>query len=218
MGWIMNHRSKIFALAFTLIVVSGWSHGSIAGKLYRWVDSEGLVHYGDSIPPEYSKSDRDVLNEQGIKIDTLPRQPTDEEVTIAQQAAENAAVDRIRAEELQERDNVLLSTYLSVEEIQALRDRRIELLDGRIHVTEIYLSSLHEKLAKLQKDASMFQPYNSDPDAPLIHDWLAKELANTLNSILVYDETLSKTHSQQEEMLTKFNTDIERFVELTRVN
>ena len=217
-GLDMGHSPRILALTFTLFILTGWSQGSVAGQVYRWIDSEGAVHYGDSIPPEYSKRDRDILNEHGIKIGILPRELTEEELANAQLAAEHAEVERLRVEELLERDNILLSTYLSVEEIQALRDRRIELLDGRIRVTEIYLSSLRFKLTKLQKDASRFQPYNSDPDAPLIHDWLAKELANTLNSILVYDETLNKSLSQQQSVITKFNTDIERFVELTRVN
>ena len=214
----MGHLPRNLSLIFTLCILISWSQGLVAGNVYRWVDSEGTVHYGDSIPPEYSKRDRDVLNEHGIKIGVLPKEPTEKEVAEAQLAAEHAEVERLRAEELRERDNVLLSTYLSVEEIQALRDRRVDLLDGRVRVTEIYLSSLRDKLAKLQRDASRFQPYNSDPDAPLIHDWLAKELANTLNSILVYDETLNNTRSQQEDMLAKFNTDIDRFVELTRVN
>jgi hypothetical protein len=214
----MGHLPRILSLIFTLCILISWSQGLVAGNVYRWIDSEGTVHYGDSIPPEYSKRDRDVLNEHGIKIGVLPKEPTEKEVHDAQLAAEHAEVERLRAEELRKRDNVLLSTYLSVEEIQALRDRRVDLLDGRVRVTEIYLSSLRDKLAKLQGDASRFQPYNSDPDAPLIHDWLAKELANTLNSILVYDETLNNTRSQQEDMLAKFNTDIDRFVELTRVN
>jgi hypothetical protein len=217
-GLDMGHLPRNISLIVTLLILVTWNQSLVAGQVYRWVDSEGTVHYGDSIPPEYSKRDRDVLNEHGIKIGMLPREPTQEEVAAAELAAEHAEVERLRAEELKERDSVLLNTYLSVEEIQALRDRRIELLDGRVRVTEIYLSSLQDKLAKLQKDASRFQPYNSDPDAPLIHDWLAKELANTLNSILVYDETLNNTRSQQEDMLAKFNTDIDRFVELTRVN
>ena len=33
-------------------------------RVYRWVDSDGVVHYGDAIPPEYAEHDRDILNEQ----------------------------------------------------------------------------------------------------------------------------------------------------------
>jgi hypothetical protein len=214
----MGYSMKIITLVLGLCLLAGWSQVFASGEVYRWVDSEGAVHYGDSVPAEYSKGDRDILNEHGIKIKTLPREPTQDELELAKLAADSAEIDRLRAEDIKERDNVLLNTYLSVEEIRALRDRRVELLGGRVRVTEIYISSLREKLSKLQRDASRFQPYNSDPDAPLIHDWLAKELANTLNSILVYDETLNTTRMQQQDMLDKFNNDIERFVELTSAN
>jgi hypothetical protein len=120
----------------------------------------------------------------------------------------------VKAEELMHRDSVLLNTYLSIDEIEALRDRRKELLNGRIQVTENYLSTLRKKLIKLQKDASRFQPYNSDPKAPPIHDWLAKELANTLDSILVNEQTLIMTRNQQTETVRKFDDDIGRFKEL----
>ena len=34
-------------------------HGGIA---YRWVDDQGVVHYGDNIPPQYAAQERTVLN------------------------------------------------------------------------------------------------------------------------------------------------------------
>ena len=37
-------------------------------RLYRWKDENGVVHYGDKIPPEYANRDRDVLNRQGVDI------------------------------------------------------------------------------------------------------------------------------------------------------
>jgi hypothetical protein len=27
-------------------------------KLYKWVDENGIVHYGDHVPPEYAKNER----------------------------------------------------------------------------------------------------------------------------------------------------------------
>ena len=125
------------------------------------------------------------------------------------QAIEEAEQRQI--EQAYERDKVLLSTYLSINEIQALRNRRKELLEGQIRVTQVYLMNLREKLTKLQADASHFQPYIPDSNAPPIHDWLAKELANTLNSILVYEQTLIDTREQKNELVAKFDSDIDRF-------
>jgi len=204
---------RFFAVAVLLAVFS-WSGSATAGKLYRWVDENGTVHFGDRVPPEYSKGDRQVLNEHGITVDTLEKELSEEEVIAEQRAFSAAETERVKAEELMRLDSVLLSTYLSVDEIEALRDRRKELLNGRIQVTENYLGILRNKLTKLQKDASRFQPYNSDPKAPPIHDWLAKELANTLDSILVNEQTLIMTRNQQTEMIRKFDDDIGRFKEL----
>jgi len=187
-------------------------------RLYRWVDSNGTVHYGDHVPPEYSKQERHIVNEHGIQVETLPAQKTENQLAEEARLEALAEAERRRAAELDQRDSILLSTYLSVDEIEALRNRRKELLDGQIRVTEIYLSNLREKLRKLQSDASRFQPYNPDPNAPPIHDWLAKELSNTLNSILVYEKTLDDTRVQQTEIVAKFDKDIDRFKSLKDMN
>lgn len=211
---------KVSRSIFWLFLLLGSAAAEAAGdeKLYRWVDENGVVHYGDHVPPEYAKTERKVINEYGITVDTLPAQKTEEQLVEQRRLEALAEAERRRQQVVEQRDAVLLSTYLSVEEIEALRNRRKELLDGQIRVTEIYLSNLREKLRKLQADASRFQPYNSDPNAPPIHDWLAKELSNTLNSILVYEKTLDDTRVQQSEIVAKFDEDIDRFKHLKGVN
>ena len=37
-------------------------------RLYKWTDHNGVVHYGDKIPPEYANLDRNVLNDQGVRV------------------------------------------------------------------------------------------------------------------------------------------------------
>jgi hypothetical protein len=44
-------------------------------KVYRWVDKNGQVHYGDSVPAEYADQDRDVLNRQGVTASLSPALP-----------------------------------------------------------------------------------------------------------------------------------------------
>lgn len=215
-GLFMRNFQRVFAA--TIIFLSGYASTAIAGELYRWVDEQGTVHFGDSVPPEYSKTDRQVLNERGVTIKELPGEKTAEQLDADKRTDAIDDAERRRQLEAEQRDAVLLSTYLSISEIEALRNRRKELLDGQIRVTEVYLLNLREKLLKLQKDASRFQPYNSDPNAPPIHDWLAKELADTLDSILVYQQTLADTQAQKGEMVAKFDADIDRFKTLKGLN
>jgi hypothetical protein len=214
----MRLSTKIIAASTLIAALAIWGQPVVAANVYRWVDKDGRVHFGDHVPPEYSKNERQVLNEQGVSIRVLPKELNAEE--LAAKAIEDQAIEteRLRAEQFKRRDRVLLSTYLSVDEIKALRNRRKELLDGRIRVTELYLNNLRSKLVNLQEDASNFRPYNSDPDAPPIHDWLAKELANTLNSIFVYEKTLDDTRTKQVELVAKFEADIDRFRALKNMN
>ncbi len=211
---------KISSSLLWLVLLLGSTAAAAAGKekLYSWVDENGVVYYGDHVPPEYSKTERKVINDRGITVETLPAEKTEEQLAETRRLEALAEAEQRQQKAAEERDAVLLSTYLSVEEIEALRNRRKELLDGQIRVTEIYLQNLREKLQKLQADASRFQPYNTDPNAPPIHDWLAKELSNTLNSILVYEKTLDDTRVQQSEIVAKFDKDIDRFKYLKGLN
>src|ERR1700754_3407747 len=46
---------------------------------YRWTDEQGVVHYGDRIPPQYATKERAVLNSQGVEVRHLEAQRTPEQ-------------------------------------------------------------------------------------------------------------------------------------------
>jgi len=183
-------------------------------RVYRWEDPSGTRHYGDYVPPEYAGSAHSVLNEQGVEVENVSGSLSEEErAAIAARArAEAEAEQAVRAAAI--RDKVLLSTYLSVDEIEALRDRRIELLAGQIRITQKYLDNLREKLLKLEREAQRYSPYSADPDAKPIDEKLARELSETLNSILLYEKNLAKSKEEQKQVREKFAADIQRFMEL----
>jgi hypothetical protein len=205
---------KTFAGGAVVLASGLLTLDAMADSFYRWVDEDGVVHYGDSVPPEYSKQERQIVNDYGVEIDRLAREKTAAELSAEQEALALEQEKQRQAEAEMRRDEVLLNTYLSVDEIEALRNQRMVLLDGRVRVTEAYLGSLRQKLANLQNDAKRFRPYSSDPDAPPIHDNLAKELSNTLNSIIAYEQTLTETRTQQVQLVAKFDDDITRFKSL----
>lgn len=181
---------------------------------YKWTDADGVTHYGDRVPPEYAEIDRDVLNAQGVRVGSQEGVLTEEErAELARQAAveeqaRQAKVDRAR------RDQVLLDTYLSVAEIEALRDRRLELLAAQIRVTEHYLNNLRKRMTRLQREAADYKPYSDDPDAPDVPESLGQELSRTISSIGLYEQTLTHSRTEQEELSLAFARDIERFREL----
>lgn len=183
-------------------------------KTYRWVDKDGVVHFGDSVPPEYATSQKQVLNDYGVPVATESGAKTAEQVAAEKAAAKKAAEDRQKSILASRRDQVLLDTYLSVDEIEALRDRRIELIDTQIKVTENYLQGLRDILQKLQTEAAGFKPYSPDPQAPPIDQRLAKELSTTMDSIMLYEKNLADTRNRKADVLGQFAADINRFKEL----
>src|ERR1700691_1452278 len=74
--------------------------------LYKWVDKDGVTHYGDHVPPEYASQEQHILNSQGYEIKKLEAQKTGDQL-----AAEEK--NRLDAEQRQLRDRNLLSTYAS---------------------------------------------------------------------------------------------------------
>jgi hypothetical protein len=109
---------------------------------------------------------------------------------------------------------MLLAAYSTVADIEDLRDRRIELLESQIKVTELYLGNLRKRLVGLQEEASQFKPYTTRPDAPQIPANLALDMSRTLGSINTFEERLSRTRADQRALRVSFDNDISRFKEL----
>lgn len=181
---------------------------------FKWVDENGVTHYGDHVPPEYAASKRQLLNEYGVPVANQDGLKSPEQIAAEKAAAKAAAAERQKAILAARRDQVLLDTYLSVDEIEALRDRRLELIDTQIQVTENYLQGLRDILQKLQSEAASFKPYSTDPQAPPIDDRLARELSTTMDSIMLYEKNLADTKGRKADVLGQFAADIDRFKEL----
>jgi len=176
-------------------------------KVFRWTDADGQVHYGDSVPPEYAEFPKDILNDHGVTVDNLEGKKTEEQL-----AADKLENERRVAQELQQRaDQALLATYLTVEEILMHRDRRVELFQAQSRVTELYLSNLARRLETLREEASRFQPYSENSNAPMIGQELADELRKTKDTIERHQRNLKKFQTDEQQIITRFAGDISRF-------
>lgn len=183
-------------------------------QYYRWVDENGTVHFGDSVPAEYADRQRQVLNEQGVTIGTMAGQPSEQE-RLQQEAARADELAREQATKDQaRRDQVLLKSYTSADEIVALRDRRVDMMNAQIRVTEIYLGNLREKLSRLEEEASKFSPYNDNPNAKPLDEKLALEISTILESIMAYEDNLQEATVEQGQLMARFDEEISRYREL----
>jgi hypothetical protein len=199
----MHKRILTVALLLSLPLAASADEG----KVYRWMDAEGQVHYGDSIPAEYAELPKDVINEHGVAVDLLEGKKTPEELE-----ADRLETERMVAREKQQRaDQALLATYLTVEEILMHRDRRVELFQAQSRVTELYLNNLARRLETLRADSANYSPYSENPDAPMIPEDLAKYLRQTKDTIHRHERNLKKYQSDEQQIISRFAGDISRF-------
>jgi hypothetical protein len=138
----------------------------------------------------------------------------------AEEIAEEKRQDDLRlARDLQRRqDQALLATYLSVDEIVLHRDRRVELFQAQSRVTELYLSNLKRRLDGLEEEASLYRPYSTDPDAEMIDPDLAGDLVTTKDTIVRHQANLQRFHDDEQNIVARFDGDINRFKKLKGLN
>lgn len=194
-------------LALVAAVASGASTDSKKTIAYRWVDEHGVVHYGDSIPPQYAEKEHAMINRQGLEVGHAEGQKTAEQL---------AAEDRERTDALKRRqhDSFLIATYTSVKDIETLRDQRLDQLQGQRVAGEQYVENLQSRLLALQGRAKHFRPYNSRPDARRMPDDLAEDLVRTLNELRTQNNALTEKNQEVLAMKAQFDSDIERYREL----
>jgi len=207
-------KNLLTTIAVLMLLPLAGSAAEKVQKLYRWVDSEGVVHYGDSIPAQYTDLERQVVNNHGITVGVMRAKRTEEEI-----AEDKRQEDLRQARELQRRqDMALLATYLSVDEILLHRDRRVELFQAQSRVTELYLSNLKRRLDKLQKEASNYRPYSADPDAEMIDPDLAGDISTTKDTIERHRANLQRFQQDEQNIVARFDGDIDRFKKLKGLN
>lgn len=196
----------------TLLASAAFAGGAATGrKMYKWVDEHGETHYGDHIPPEYATQEQHVINSQGVEMDRLEAQKTPEQMAIDDQK-------KVDAQQRENRDKNLLSTYASVQEIERLRDQRVTLLSDQIKVTSSFLDALNGKLKKLRASSMRFKPYSADPNAVAMPDQLADDLVRVGNDIHTQDQNLREKRSEEATMKKQFESDIGRFKELKGIH
>lgn len=197
-------------LCFSALIAGVALAGGAPGNgrtLYKWIDSQGVTHYGDRVPPEYAGQEQHMINSRGVEINHQE----------AQKSAEQLAADEKRRQDEENRlnrDRNLLSAYASVGEIERIRDQRLALVSDQIKVTTQFLENLNGRMKKMRVNAMHFKPYNTDAKAPAMPDQVAEDLVRLSNDIRTQEQNLEQKRGEESTMKKQFESDIDRFKEL----
>jgi uncharacterized protein DUF4124 len=196
-----------------LLAATG-AHAAKSGKsaatgkqTYKWVDENGVTHYGDRVPTEYSQREQQVLNAQGVEVQKRQAEMS------ASEAAAYAAKQKEEAQRRQH-DMFLISTYPSVKEIENVRDTRLDQINAQISASEQYISSLTTRVDGLKERSMGYAPYSSKPGARRMPDDLAEEMVRALSELRTQNSALTQRRTELQKVVDQFDADIRRFKEL----
>lgn len=195
-------------LLVTLLLSAAFSLPAEA-KLYKWVDNNGVTHYGEVIPPEYADKDRVELSKDGRVV------KEEEIMTPEKRAAREQADARKRSEEQlaterQRRDKTLLNTYSNVNEIDMARQRSLQQIDARINATQSSVKTATSDLAGLQQEADGYAERHRD-----IPQSLQDDLQNAKTRLDMLNNDLAQPLAEKAAIEARYNADKARYIELT---
>ncbi|MFO7592626.1 MAG: hypothetical protein R6X15_01085 [Pseudomonadota bacterium] len=178
-----------------------------------WTNSEGVRECGNSIPPEYSQKSSETINERGITIERQTRAKTSEELEAerlrrAEEEKRKAEEERLR-EEQKNRDRVLLSSYLSEQDIIDTRDRMMDAINGSIEIRKLNIEKLEADLEKETQRAHRYE--DSGKEIPEAVQKSIESLQRQINDKTQY---IQSKEQEKEALRNKYNKDLKRFREL----
>lgn len=180
-----------------------------AAKMYKWVDDQGVTHYGETIPPEYAGKDRSELSKSG-RVVNKQEVLTPEERRAQEEAAAKKREEAEAALERKRRDKALLNTYTNVKEIDLARSRNLQQVDARINSLNSQLKMATDNQLGLQKEAEGFTRSNRK-----IPKSLQEDLQESQARLTQAQQDLDKAKADKAAVEARYDADKARFKELT---
>ena len=197
------------ASGLLILIISALFAVSAQAGLYRWVDENGAVHYGDKVPAKYLKQEHQELNEQGTTVKKHDRAMTAEEKAEKKRLeAERMRIENEkRAQAL--RDRVLTDTYTTERDLVAAKDARLDAIDSQLQLSKELIKNTQEKVEKTKQLIESLKASGKMVPESTYAKLEREKLA------LATQKGVQQGHQiKREEVIVQFDGYIERFREL----
>ncbi len=121
----VNHW-LVRALVSGFFVAALMTMSTADARWYKWVDENGKISYQDRPPPSDNDNSSQILNTQGVTVKHIPSRA--EQKQIEEQ--------KLARERRRQRDEMLLKSFPSENDLTQSRDKRLGHIDGT--VTRMY--------------------------------------------------------------------------------
>ena len=190
-------------MALALLLGAGLAQAA----MYRWVDSNGRVHYGDTLPPNYRQSGAAEMDKQGNVVKRT--QSEAERKAEAERQAEQKRIQQEQEKQAQQ-DRALTQTYTTSAEIDLARDRALEHHKLMIKGAEIRAKAVDANVAELTARIA-----NIEKAGRPVGPSLKEQLDQATKERLELKRTILNNEEAMVQVREKYDADKARFHELT---
>lgn len=174
-------------------------------KMVCWTDDAGVRACGDSVPPQFAKKERAILNERGVVVDTKAREKTTADLADDERKSRAA----LEAQKQAEYDGYLLQSFQTVTDLEAARDERLNTLKGRLRLAEKSLAGSEAGVKTLNEGVEATRKAGREPDAKQLQQLKDYQSGLTDNRRAVAGLTV-----ERQQVAAKFERDIARYRQL----
>lgn len=184
----------------------------VLAKMYRWTDEEGNTHYSDKIPSEAIKRSHSTINDRGLITERTDAARTDEEYARELEIKRLLAEQQKELERQQAKDQVLLKSFRTEDDIILSRDGTLSTYDTQIRIVYDNIQRLKKRLAQLEQYAANIERKGKKLDRKTMHG-----IKNSRQEIKNSYESILRQERDKERVEKKYATDLERFRKLKEV-
>lgn len=202
-----NKKSVMLSVLATSILFTSSliSLPTYAQQVYKWVDKDGKVIYGDKVPSTV-KGNVEVYSSQSLTLKRVEqRQLTDLEIAHLEEMKKKEEVNKESDKEQRRKDLALLGAYGSLADLDRIRDFELNQIDKVIKNNKDNLAALNENKVKLENDIN-----NSKRVSPKLQD----NYNNTIKEIDTNEKELVKNNDLYNKREQKFKEDKEKIGKL----
>lgn len=202
----VRSRGGRTAAWLSALLLLGMSTAAV-GELYRWVDSEGRVHFGDAVPPAAAGHDRDRVDTRTGRVTPGQRRGSDGDVDEA--GAAERQLEEARAAEQARKDRVLLMTFTTERDLALAREERLSIYDTTIRMLESKCERLKSRLFELDDRIKALQ--ESGREVP---EGVAQEFRRVGRQLLEAEGIAAQKREERRLAAERLDADLARYREL----
>ena len=179
---------------------------SVQAKMYKWVDENGQVHFGDKIPTKYLVKEHDELNELGVKTRHREAAKTPEQKAEERRLEREQKKIELEEKKKKQRDRVLLDTYTTERDLIVARDSRLDAVNSQINLAESIINDSNNKIESMEQQVAEIKASNREVPVDLY-----KRIDNEKQQVAVQTKVMENHKKRSIEISEQFNGYIDRF-------